>query len=96
MVTRDGDIIVNSRQEIDIDGTSGITAPASDGQQLSISGRTITVNGIEAGATVSLHGLDGRKGTQATAYGNGMCMSVPSPGVYVLTINNRSVTVNVK
>ena len=96
VVTRDGDIIVNSRQEIDIDGTSGITAPASDGQQLSISGRTITVNGIEAGATVSLHGLDGRKVMQATAYGNGMCMSVPSPGVYVLTINNRSVTVNVK
>ena len=96
VVTKEGDIVVNGRQEIHIDGSTGINAPSTAGRQVSIAGRTVTVNGIEAGTVVSLHGMDGRLMMQATAGDNGISINVPSPGVYVLTINNRSVTVTVK
>jgi len=96
LVTPKGDVLVNACNVIPVTGSSGISQIGTENAKIAISDGLLTVSGVKAGAEIKLYTLDGALAGCKVATSDNVKMPVPTPGVYIVSINGQSQTIAVK
>lgn len=85
----------NSYMAIDytVDTNVGVSVVGSHEFGIVSNGETLTVNGLEAGDTVSVYSLNGMKLAEKSVNGSAAEFNLPQGQVYVVKVNNAAVKV---
>ncbi len=86
VISADGDIIVNDRNEVAINGGSGVEEIDSDNIKVSAADGTVRIEGAPTGTPIEIYSPSGQLVTKTTD----TCITLPAPGIYILKIANSA------
>lgn len=95
LVTPTGDVVVNSRNVMSIDNSSGISQVEDNKSTISIQDGLLTVEGIKAGDEVKIYSIDGKKLYSTVASSESVSMRVPDADICILTVNGKTKKINI-
>lgn len=96
IVSKDGDVIVNQRNVMGVGNSSGIAEIVDGEVAISTSNGVITIGQIAKGGDIRLFSLDGAMIYNTKTLDGSVSISVPTEGVYVLSINGKTYKIAVK
>lgn len=96
IVSKEGDVIVNQRNVMGIGNSSGIVEIKNGEVAISTSNGVITIGQVVKGCDIKLFSLDGKMIYDTKTSEGNVSISVPTSGVYLLSINGKTYKIAVK
>ncbi len=96
IISKEGDVIVNQRNVMGVGNSSGIAEIVDREVAISTSHGVITIGQIVKGGDIKLFSLDGTMTYNTKTSEGNISISVPTSGVYLLSINGKTYKIAVK
>lgn len=96
LVTKDGDVVVNSRNVMDVGKTTGISGVETQRPVILNENGIVRIERLRPGTEIRLFSPDGKMIKRLRASNESVSLTVPNSGIYVLSINNDTYKIVVK